>query len=394
MMIVFCANTHQSLSIHILLHDLRRAYATERAIIETDQFSYPHYLYFLKTVRQESSLVFWREKLAGVPPCLFPRLTVLPDELRFVNTCVELEITSYQLSGFSRTHKTTIEAVLQLAWALMLKCFTGSSQVCFGFQTAGRDDSILGMRQAVGSFSNLITCNYELGALSTVIAALRMTEEQLFASLPHQNFTITELQHGMGMKGGERLFNSCLTFTEEPGGLNSKFTTRTSSELKSISLQQTFDVDVVVNARFTSGKLTVDIGQRVMSPEQSVNVAYTFGRAIKAILAAPNNSVGLFDIFSDRDYAQILAWEAESPPYVEEQLQTVVHDMISRQATIQPSSQAICAWDGSYTYLELEEEATKLAHHLVDAGVGPHSIVPVVMDKCKLAPLAMVAVLK
>jgi non-ribosomal peptide synthetase component F len=72
----------------------------------------------------------------------------------------------------------------------------------------------------------------------------------------------------------------------------------------------------------------------------------------------------------------------------------VVHDLISRQATIQPASQAICSWDGSLTYLQLEEEATKLAHHLVDAGVGPHSVVPVVMDKCKLAPVAMVAVLK
>jgi non-ribosomal peptide synthetase component F len=345
-------------------------------------------------VRQESSLVFWREKLVGVPPCQFPRLTILPDELRFVNTCVELDITSYQLSGFARTQKTTIDSVLQLAWALILRCFTGSNQVCFGFQTAGRDDSIMGMRHAVGSFSNTIACSYDLTTYSPVITALRMVEEQFLNSLPHQHFTMTELQHGMGMKGGDRLFNSCLTFTEEPAGLNSKFTTRTSFELKPISLQQTFDVDLVVNTRFTAGKLTVDIGQRVMSPEQSINVASTFGKAIRAILASPNTTIGLIDLFSDRDYAQILAWEAESPPHIDEQAQVVVHDLISRQATIQPASQAICSWDGSLTYLQLEEEATKLAHHLVDAGVGPHSVVPVVMDKCKLAPVAMVAVLK
>ncbi|KAK3299574.1 uncharacterized protein B0H64DRAFT_355769 [Chaetomium fimeti] len=383
-----------SLSIHVLLHDLRRAYATERAITEADQFSYPHYLYFLKTARQESSLVFWREKLTGIPPCLFPRLTILPGELGFVNTCVELDITSYQLSGFTRTQKTTVDAVLRLAWGLILRCFTGSNQICFGFQTVGRDDSILGMRHAVGSFSNTIACAYELATYSPVAAALQMVEEHLLTCLPHQHFTLAELQHGMGMKGGDRLFNSCLTFTEEPAGLNSKFTTRTTSELKPISLQQTFDVDIVVNTRFTAGKLTVDIGQRVMSPEQSVNVANTFGGAIRAILASPNTSVGLVDLFSDRDYAQILAWEAESPPEVEEQAQNVVHDLVSRQATIQPASQAICSWDGSLTYLQLEEEATRLAHHLVDAGVGPHSVVPVVMDKCKLAPVAMVAVLK
>ncbi|KAK4120736.1 hypothetical protein N657DRAFT_579495 [Parathielavia appendiculata] len=383
-----------SLSIHLLLHDLRRAYATERAITEAEHFSYPHYLHFLKTVRQESSLAYWRETLTDLTPCLFPRLTVLPDELRFVNTFVELDITSYQLSGFARTQTTAVDAVLRLAWGLVLRCFTGSSRVCFGFQTVGRDDSIPGMRHAVGAFSNTVACSYDLTAFSPLNTALQMVEGLLTASLPHQHFTLAELQHRMGMKGGERLFNSCLTFTEEPAGLNSKFTTRTNFELKPISLQQTFDVDVVVNARFSAGKLTVDIGQRLMSPEQAINLANTFSGAIRAILSFPNTTVGLVDLFSDRDYAQILAWEAESPPHVEEQAQSVVHDLIARQATIQPSSQAICSWDGFLTYLQLEEEATKLAHHLVDAGVGPHSVVPVVMDKCKLAPVAMLAVLK
>jgi hypothetical protein len=177
------------------------------------------------------------------------------------------------------------------------------------------------MRHAVGSFSNTVTCSYELGAYSSVGAALQMVEEQLSASLPHQHFTLAELQHGMGMKGGERLFNSCLTFTEEPAGLNSKFTTRTTFELKPISLQQTFDVDVVMNTRFMAGKLVVDIGQRVMSPEQAINVATTFGTAVRAILKSPDVSIGLVDLFTDRDYAQILAWDAEAPPQAVEQAQ-------------------------------------------------------------------------
>jgi non-ribosomal peptide synthetase component F len=250
------------------------------------------------------------------------------------------------------------------------------------------------MRHAVGSFSNVVACSYELVPNSTLVAALHMVEEQLAASIPHQHFTIAEIQHRLGMKGGDRLYNSCLTFTEEPAGLNSKFTTRTSFELKPVALQQTFDVDLVVNLRFTAGKLTVDIGQRVMAPEQAVNVANTLGKAIKTILSAPNSALGVVDLFADHDYAQVLAWEAENPPYVEDQLETLVHELISLQAEAQPASQAICSWDGSYTYLQLEEEATKLAHHLVDAGVGPHSVVPVVMDKCKLAPVAMLAVLK
>jgi non-ribosomal peptide synthetase component F len=200
----------------------------------------------------------------------------------------------------------------------------------------------------------------------------------------------------MGMKGDDRFFNTCLTFTEEHGALNSKFTTRTNFELRAVSLQQTFDVDVVINTRFASsnGKLMVDVGQRIMPAEHALSVANTFGKAVRSILATPNTAVGLIDLFTDRDYAQILAWDAESRQSTGAQAMCVVHELITKQAIKQPESQAICSWDGSFTYEQLERGATKLAHHLVDQGVGPHSVVPVVMDKTRLAPLAMLAVLK
>ena len=276
----------------------------------------------------------------------------------------------------------------------MLRCFTGSNSVCFGYQTAGRDDSIGGIRQAVGSFANTIACNFELSPFSPLTLALQMVDQQMATCLPHQYFTMAELRHGMGMKGDERLFNSCLTFTEEPGALNSKFTTRTNFELRAVSLQQTFDVDVVINTRFAAGKLIVDIGQRIMPAEQALNVANTFGKAVRSILAMPNSNVGLVDLFTDRDYAQILAWDAESRQTTGLQANCVVHELIAKQSSKQPDSQAICSWDGTFTYEKLEEQAIKLAHHLVDQGVGPHAVVPVVMDKSRLAPVAMLAVLK
>ncbi len=288
-----------------------------------------------------------------------------------------------------------MSAILRLAWGLLLRCYTGSNNVCFGYQTSGRDESIEAMMQhAVGAFANTVPCNYELSPFSPLTLALQMVDQQMASCLPHQHFTMAELQHSMGMKGGDRLYNSCLTFTEEPGGLNSKFTTRTNFELKPISLQQTFDVDVVINTRFSSGKLMVDIGQRIMSAEQALSVANTFGKAVQGILASPNSSIGLVDLFTDRDYAQILAWDAASRQTTNVQAMCVLHELISKQASLQPNSQAVCSWDGNLSYQQLEEEATKLAHHLVEEGVGPHAVVPVVMDKCKLAPVAMLAVLK
>ncbi|KAL0468313.1 hypothetical protein QR685DRAFT_555490 [Neurospora intermedia] len=383
-----------SVSIHLILHDLRRAYVTEKAIPEPAHFGYPHYMQFLSGIRCGSSVGFWRERLSDVAPSMFPRLTVSPDEQRFVNSFLDLEITSYELSGFTRSHTTTVDAIVRLAWGLVLRCFTGSNAVCFGYQTSGRDTSISEVQTAVGSFANIVACNYELTSHTSLKMALEVIEDQLTASLPHQHFTMAELEHAMGMKGGEHLFNSCLTFTEEPAGLNSKFTKRTNFELKPLSLRQTSDVDVLFNTRFAGGKLVVDIGQRVMSEEQALNVANTFGKAIRAILSGPQNSIGSVDLFSDRDYAQLLAWGADSPSANSTRVESLVHDLVNKQASAQPNSQAVCAWDGTFTYQQLDEEATTLAHHLVDVGVGPHSVVPVVMEKSRLTIVAILAVLK
>ncbi|EGZ69442.1 hypothetical protein NEUTE2DRAFT_159906 [Neurospora tetrasperma FGSC 2509] len=349
---------------------------------------------FLSGIRCGSSVGFWRERLSDVAPSMFPRLTVSPDEQRFVNSFLDLEITSYELSGFTRSHTTTVDAIVRLAWGLVLRCFTGSNAVCFGYQTDGRDTSISELQTAVGSFANIVACNYDLTPHTSLKMALEVIEDQLTASLPHQHFTMAELEHAMGMKGGEHLFNSCLTFTEEPAGLNSKFTKRTNFELKPLSLKQTSDVDVLFNTRFAGGKLVVDIGQRVMSEEQALNVANTFGKAIRTILSAPQNSIGTVDLFSDRDYAQLLAWGADSPSANSTRVESLVHDLVNKQASAQPNSQAVCAWDGTFTYQQLDEEATTLAHHLVDVGVGPHSVVPVVMEKSRLTIVAILAVLK
>ncbi len=61
-----------STSIHVLLADLRRAYATEKPIPELVQFRYSDYLEFLKAARHESSLDYWKDRLRDVQPCNFP----------------------------------------------------------------------------------------------------------------------------------------------------------------------------------------------------------------------------------------------------------------------------------------------------------------------------------
>ncbi|CAG8962444.1 hypothetical protein HYFRA_00014075 [Hymenoscyphus fraxineus] len=60
---------------------------------------------------------------------------------------------------------------------------------------------------------------------------------------------------------------------------------------------------------------------------------------------------------------------------------------------LQPESSAICSWDGELSYKELNELSSTLAHHLVDHGAGPESLVGICFNKSLWTDLSVVAML-
>lgn len=69
-----------------------------------------------------------------------------------------------------------------------------------------------------------------------------------------------------------------------------------------------------------------------------------------------------------------------------------VHELVAQQARLTPDNEAICAWDGSLTYEELDQKAISVAKHLVQRGVSVGSWVPLLFEKSKWHIVSMLAV--
>ena len=80
---------------------------------------------------------------------------------------------------------------------------------------------------------------------------------------------------------------------------------------------------------------------------------------------------------SSEDVFDIWQWNSEVPDTVED----CVHHLITRTCQKYPQAQAICAWDGDWTYAEIDYLSSQLARHLVSYGVGPEVVVPLCMEK-------------
>jgi non-ribosomal peptide synthetase component F len=102
------------------------------------------------------------------------------------------------------------------------------------------------------------------------------------------------------------------------------------------------------------------------------------------LLGNYTTSVNDLGAVTERDINQILRWNSVVPKAVEK----CIHEIIEEKAYLRSDAEAVCAWDGSLTYAELDCLASHLTSHLLDLGVGPETRVGLCFDK-SVGPVLM-----
>lgn len=128
-----------------------------------------------------------------------------------------------------------------------------------------------------------------------------------------------------------------------------------------------------------------------MTEAHAATVLDTLNQAVSEIVSKVTQPVADLDLFGPRSRDQVLTWNQRVPPRVSR----CAHDLIKERNLKQPDAPAVCAWDGQFTYAELDEKASELADHLAqNCGVGPDIFVPVYFEKSKYTTVALLAITK
>jgi len=189
-------------SFPVLLRDLYQAYTgnnTERngsTIHENSNgvMSYRDFVsYHQLQVSREASVFYWNNRLAGVEPCYFPTANShggsdalydrQGDHLRTVHFRVDMGAGGLQ--KFCAKFDVTAANLCQVAWALVLRSYTGSEDVCFSYVTSGRQAPLVGIEAAIGAFVDTLICRVSMSKTTTVSQALAKTKDDFIQSLAH-----------------------------------------------------------------------------------------------------------------------------------------------------------------------------------------------------------------
>jgi amino acid adenylation domain-containing protein len=88
--------------------------------------------------------------------------------------------------------------------------------------------------------------------------------------------------------------------------------------------------------------------------------------------------------------SSVWLWNENVPSVIDD----TVHELVKKQVKLRPNALAVDAHDGTWTYAELDEAASRLAYHLVGLGVRPEDVIPLCFEKSRWAIVGILAVLK
>ncbi len=107
-------------------------------------------------------------------------------------------------------------------------------------------------------------------------------------------------------------------------------------------------------------------------------------------MSGSQRTVSELNMFGTWSRERLSRFNAQTPIPVEECL----HDLIQARCLAQPSALAICAWDGDFTYAQLDIMSSIVAVDLIRRGVKPDVFVPLCFEKSRWTAIALLGVIK
>ncbi|GGS11349.1 hypothetical protein GCM10010169_64850 [Micromonospora fulviviridis] len=287
----------------------------------------------------------------------------------------------------ARTLGVSPATLFHLVWARVLGVLAGRDDVVFGTVLFGRMNAGAGADRVSGLFIN--TLPVRVGLRGTVAGALAALRDQLADLLVHEHAPLAVAQAASGVPGGSPLFTSIFNYrhnqvsAEEAGAALPGITVVSARDLTN------YPVTVAVDDDGTGFDLVVE------GPIDADGVCALLRTALAGIVAAlnerPDTPLDAVDVVDADQRARLLtAWNPAPVPVADRTLP----DLFDAQAARAPEAVAL-TFDGRHlTYAEVADRANRLARLLVERGIGPESLVGVLMERTPDLVVALLAVLK
>ncbi|WP_247842476.1 non-ribosomal peptide synthase/polyketide synthase [Pseudomonas sp. MWU12-3103b] len=350
---------------------------------------YRDYIEWLQRQDVQASERYWTAQLADLqaPTMLAQALQAqrgdAPRDGHGEHFCVLDAEQTRRLGEFARQQKVTLNTLIQAAWLLLLQRLTGQPCVAFGATMAGRPAELKGVEQQIGLFINTLPVIASPHSPSSVGEWLQSVQAQNLALREHEHTPLFDIQR-WAERNGEALFDNILVFENYP-----------VSEALAQGAPQELRFGEIHNHEQTNYPLTLLVH---LSDELSMHFSYQCesfaAHSVVQLAGYLQRLLGQMSESGERSLSELNLIEHSPQVSTDFSTDLCIHQAIAYQVAATPDALAVTFAHTQLTYAELDARANRLAHKLLELGVGPEVRVGVAMPRSEQLLIALLAVLK
>ncbi|WP_301175268.1 non-ribosomal peptide synthetase [Actinomadura geliboluensis] len=341
-------------------------------------------------------IAYWRDALAGLPEELsLPTDRPRPAEASYRGATERFRLgdeVHAALLGIARETGASPFMVAQAAFAALLTRLGAGTDVPIGSPIAGRTDEALD--DLVGMFVNMLVFRTDTSGDPSFRELIGRVKETDLAAYAHQDVPFERLVEVLNPPrhlARHPLFQVGLTFQNNPEARLEMpgFT----AELEPLAAGASrFDLLMILTEREDGFDGELEYALDLYDPATARRLVERFERYLSALLADPDAPIGRADVLAPQERSLILGeWAGGGADAAE---RATIPALFEAQAAARPDGLAVTFEGVSWTYAEVNARANRLAHKLVEQGVGPEQFVALALPRSADLVVAILAVLK
>ena len=370
-------------SARLMFENVDRVY---KGTMSTTAAPFNGFIRYLGNLDRSASDSFWCAQLSDASPsALFPAPSA-----RYqiqVNGALEREAHMIRKVNSDITTSTIIRA----AWAILNARYIDSSDVTFSETLAGRNAPIAGIEGMIGPTITTVPIRIRFDQEQMVHEFLRDVQTQAATMIPFEHHGLQNISRVS--QDAYTVCNSSNLLVIHPMMKEVLGESSFGPAVVSGSIVNFNTYPLVMECRLTLNgiRIIASFDANLIDARQIERIMLQFECIIQQLcLEDAMQQVGEVECMSEKEKEEIWKWNDTVPEAVD----ALMHQLIEEQVHMQPSSPAVCSWDGELTYGELNKLSSKLASHLVGLGVRPEVMVPLCFEKSMWTVVAILAVMK
>lgn len=335
---------------------------------------------------QAANINFWKQQFTtqGTFPTSYPEVA-----LGYVAASKK----SISISGFAPTTSGNVlpSTIKRAAWALTIATYADSEDIIFAQTLAGRNLALDGIDNMVGP--TITTVPVRVLARKegiTVKQFLDTVQNQSIASIDYEHFGLQNIRDVSpdARVAVDRITNLFVIQPADDGSesiLGMKLMPHLEENFDSYPL-------VVLCNLGKDNNFTIEAlyDEAIIPTEQITRMLHQYEHFVQELSGDASRPIERIGLLNKHDFQDIASWNAELPAGIDKR----IPDLIAQNVASRPDAEAVCAWDGTLTYCELDAITSKIANHLLTLGVGPEVKVGLCFDKSMWNIVSMFAILR